>query len=128
MKDGKAVGFAEDPSSELALDWPGDVTTLSGATVRLTTAWNLFMAEVNRYTPEAAAKLEAYARQIPQALHKSQNLKEYRHWLQHYGDYPRQNPAYSEPQRLVYKFRYRYGYAKSDELILNFEKYVRKQL
>lgn len=57
MKDGKAVGFAEDPASELALDWTGDVTTLSGATVRLTTAWNLFMAEVNRYTPEEAAKI-----------------------------------------------------------------------
>ena len=57
MKDGKAAGFAEDPASELALDWTGDVTTLSGATVRLTTAWNLFMAEVNRYTPEEAAKI-----------------------------------------------------------------------
>ena len=57
MKDGKAAGFAEDPSSELVLDWTGDVTTLSGAVVRLTTAWNLFMAEVNRYTPEEAARI-----------------------------------------------------------------------
>ena len=77
---------------------------------------------------EAAVKVEGDAGQIPQVLQKSEKRKEYGHGRQHYGDYPRQNPVYSEKQRLVYKFRYRCGSAKSDELILNFEKYVRKQL
>lgn len=77
---------------------------------------------------EAAVKVEGDAGQIPQVLQKSEKRKEYGHGRQHYGDYPRQYPVYSEKQRLVYKFRYRCGSAKSDELILNFEKYVRKQL
>ena len=77
---------------------------------------------------EAAVKVEGDAGQIPQVLQKGEKRKEYGHGRQHYGDYPRQYPVYSEKQRLVYKFRYRCGSAKSDELILNFEKYVRKQL
>ena len=77
---------------------------------------------------EAAVKVEGDAGQIPQVLQKSEKRKEYGHGRQHYGDYPRQYPVYSEKQRLVYKLRYRCGYAKADELILNFEKYVRKQL
>ena len=77
---------------------------------------------------EAAVKVEGDAGQIAEVLKKSEKRKEYGHGRQHYGDYPRQYPVYSEKQRLVYKLRYRYGYAKADEFILNFEKYVRKQL
>lgn len=55
-KDGKAA-FVEDASSDLALDWSGDVTTPEGKTLRVSSVWTLFVRETERYTPAEAAKI-----------------------------------------------------------------------
>ena len=54
---GQPVGFDEDPTLPLELDWTGSVTTADGRTIQAQTAYHAFSAVNDKYSPEEAAKI-----------------------------------------------------------------------
>ena len=54
---GQPVGFDEDPTLELALDWTGTVTTADGRSINAQTAYHAFCAVNDKYSPEETAKI-----------------------------------------------------------------------